>query len=94
MLNHTTYAAWPVACRVCSDITTANFKQHPLACEVCQSKDVRPMSDPHEWSGDGEIVERWDALTLTDGHYRCPKCNEFELRFGTDEEGHGKLYWD
>jgi hypothetical protein len=27
MANHTTHAAWPVSCKVCSSITTANFKQ-------------------------------------------------------------------
>ena len=33
-------------------------------------------------------------LALTDGHYRCPKCEKFELRFGTNVGGHDKVMWD
>jgi hypothetical protein len=94
MLNFTTHAAWPVSCKVCSAITTANFKQTPLVCGACDSTNVAPMTDPHEWNGDGEIIERWDDLTLTSGHYRCPKCDKLALRFGTNEAGHQTVLWD
>ena len=33
-------------------------------------------------------------LTLTNGRYRCPKCNQFDLRFGTNAGGHGSARWD
>src|SRR5215467_2882136 len=80
--NFRTYAAWPVSCNHCAALTTANFKK-PLVCEVCHSPDVVPFSDPSLWKGDGkEETERWGDLRLTDGHYRCPKCSKFELRFG------------
>lgn len=92
--NHTTYAAWPVSCKVCSAVTTANFKQSPLVCQKCQSSNVTPMTDPQEWKGDGKVIENWGTLTLTDGYYRCPKCGEFELRFGTNVGGHGMRMWD
>ncbi len=39
-------AAWPVACRHCSAVTTANFKALPLVCQTCQSIDVVKMTDP------------------------------------------------
>lgn len=52
------------------------------------------MTDPHEWNGDGKVIEKWLDLTLTDGHYRCPKCDKFELRFGTNVGGHDKVMWD
>jgi DNA-directed RNA polymerase subunit RPC12/RpoP len=94
MANHATYAAWPVSCTVCSAITTANFKQSPLVCQECKSNNVIPVIDPHVWKGDGGIIERWGDLTLTDEHYRCPKCSELELRFGTNVGGHGKMMWD
>jgi hypothetical protein len=94
MANFTTYAAWPVSCNVCSAITTANYKQSPLVCVECKSTNVIPMTDPQEWKGDGETIENWSDLTLTNGHYRCPKCGEFELRFGTNAGGHGKIMWD
>jgi hypothetical protein len=99
MANHTTYAAWPVSCTVCAAITTANFKQSPLVCKGCESSDVTPLTEPQAWKGDGNVIETWgwldpDPLTLTDGHYRCPKCGEFELRFGTNVGGHRKVDWD
>ena len=52
------------------------------------------MTDPGEWNGEGEIIERWGKLTLTSGHYRCPKCDKMELRFGTNAGGHSKVLWD
>jgi Zn finger protein HypA/HybF involved in hydrogenase expression len=116
LANHATYAAWPVTCRVCAAITTANFKQLPLVCERCESRDVIPLTEPQVWKGDGNLIETWRMvwgstagplipssaqmrlnsthLTLTDGHYRCPKCGEFELRFGTNAGGHRKVDWD
>ena len=89
-----TFAAWPVVCKECSAVTTANFEQAPLICQKCQSSNVTPMTDPHEWKGDGEVIENWGELSLTDGHYRCPKCDQFSLRFGTDAGGHGTIMWD
>jgi hypothetical protein len=37
---------------------------------------------------------RDDDLTLTNGHYRCPKCGDFELRFGTNAGGHSMVMWN
>lgn len=98
MANHATYAAWPVSCKMCAAVTTANFKQSPLTCQACKSHDVTPAADHQWWKGDGNVIESWgigrDALTLTNGHYRCPKCGEFELRFGTNAGGHAIMMWD
>jgi hypothetical protein len=34
---------------------------------------------PQWWKGDGDVVEMWnlgkDVLTMTNGHNRCPKCD-------------------
>lgn len=106
MSNHTTYAAWPVSCKTCAAVTTANFKESPLVCQRCKSRDVIPPTDLQFWKGDGNVTESWggkwwkgdggmdDALTLTNGHYRCPKCGKFELRFGTNAAGHAMRMWD
>lgn len=94
MANHTTYAAWPVVCKGCSAVTTANFKQLPLTCGKCTTENVTLMTDRQEWKGDGKVIVNWGNLTLTDGRYRCPKCDEFELRFGTNVGGHGMIMWD
>lgn len=34
------FAAWPVACKDCSAVTTANFKESPLICQACESINV------------------------------------------------------
>lgn len=98
MADHLTYAAWPVSCKTCKAITTANFKQPPLICQECRSGDVIPPADPRWWKGDGDVVESWGvgrgALTLTNGHYGCPRCGEFEMRFGTNAGGHPMVMWD
>ncbi len=67
MADHTTYAAWPVSCRACSSITTANFKEKPLVCSRCGSADVTPIMDPTICKGGTEIVENWGDLALIDG---------------------------
>jgi len=89
MVDHATYAAWPVVCDSCSAVTTANFEQTPLVCEECNGSKVIPMSDGRNWRGDGEVVVDWGELILTDGHYRCPKCGAFELQFVR-----GDVMWD
>lgn len=94
MANHTMYAAWPVSCRACSSITTANFKEKPLACSQCGNPDVIPITDPTICKGGTEVVESWGDLALMDGEYKCPRCGEFALRFGTDAGGHGQTLWD
>jgi hypothetical protein len=53
MANHTTYAAWPVSCAVCSAITTANFKEAPLVYQACKTSNVKSITDPCMWKGDG-----------------------------------------
>lgn len=95
-MNHETYAAWPVSCKTCAAVTTANFKETPLVCESCNSQDIIPPTDLQWWKGDGNVIESWgvrmgrdDELTLTNGHYRCPKCGKFELRFEA-----GAIFWD
>jgi hypothetical protein len=94
MTNHAEHAAWPVTCRSCSAVTTANFKQSPLTCLECGSTDVLPFTDRTLWKGDGKQSDMWGDLTLTDGHYRCPKCRALELRFGSNAGGHSKIFFD
>jgi hypothetical protein len=96
--NHETYAAWPVSCTQCAEVTTANHKMTPLTCEKCRSSDVLPFTERSVWSGDGQEKIMWGMLRprliLTDGHYRCPKCFKFELRFGTNTGGHPIVDFD
>jgi hypothetical protein len=93
MANHR-YVAWPVCCKGCSAITTANFGQSPLICEECKSFNVVPITNANVWKGDGKVIETLGDLTFTEGHYRCPKCGKIELRFGTNFGGHDEIIWD
>jgi hypothetical protein len=94
MANHTTYAAWPVSCKSRKAVTTANFKSSPLACLKCGSTNVEPFDAAQNYQGDGEPVSNWGDLSLTNGHYRCPACGEFALRFGTNVGKHSHVLWD
>ena len=54
-----TYATrqhFPVYCRGCNSIATANYRAEPLTCEGCGSADVVHMDDPEIASGDGEYL--------------------------------------
>ncbi len=85
---------WPVSCSNCRAITTADYKQAPLACKQCNSTEVVKVNDAANTFGDGERVERWENQILTNGHYRCPKCDRFELRFGTYHSGFSSISID
>jgi len=107
MSNHHVYSSGPIRCDGCHAITTANYKALPLRCGVCKSAIVSPMRAPVNWLGDddpdaGEWAGRLlpalrsrgnDHLDLP-GHYKCPKCCKFELRFGTNYSGHGYMSAD
>ena len=97
MRTFETHASWPVSCQACAEVTTANYLETPLFCEKCWSTDVVRVSDPRFWKGDGNsrdgLAEERKAM-MTDGHYRCPKCRKFELRFGTNVAGHSLEFWD
>ena len=89
MHNFRTYCAWPVDCPHCKEITIANFRTHPLSCLKCAATGVVQMTDRSIWKGDGETIQTAWELSLTDGHYRCPKCSKFELQFQD-----GGVRWD
>jgi ribosomal protein S27AE len=73
---------FPVSCKTCGEVTSANFKKQPLQCERCGATDVAPFTAPGMSKGDGKYnAEIWGELRLDDGHYRCPKCNGFGLQF-------------
>jgi hypothetical protein len=86
--THATCAAWPVICRTCAALTTANHREAPLVCSQCKSDDVVRIADARA-AGDDDELNRWEDLTLTNGHYLCPKCNVMELRFAR-----GVIDWD
>jgi hypothetical protein len=86
---------WPVSCPHCAAITTANARQAPQVCSACKSPDVLELTDPRV---SGQQIENaaFDAEDsgLPSGRCRCPKCGEWELRFGTNVGKHFPIMWD
>lgn len=97
MSNYEVYAAGPVHCKSCQAITTANYKSPLLTCETCKSSNILPINTPEVWLDDSDLIEllpfsttlsKSDVPSLT-GHYKCPKCEKFEVLFGTNHANHG-----
>ena len=77
------YSSWPVTCLNCNAITNANTRKSPIACGDCGSKNVIELEDPRTYAGDGtdDVLMAWERK-LTNGRYKCPHCQGFELRTG------------
>ena len=89
-----TFAAWPVLCNSCQDVTSANMLAQPPTCEACGSTDVvaygdlqvtRLLEPTETWAS--EI--RWGELKIPNSESLCPKCRHWALRFTQ-----GWMQWD
>lgn len=76
-----TYLGWPVSCGCCKEVRIANFKATPLTCRTCRSEEVKQFSDPAMSKAPGRTILSWGQQVLTDAYYRCPRCDEYALRF-------------
>lgn len=83
--NFASTALWPIYCAHCQAIGVANYMCEPLECGDCKGTDVSRIDSSHMSTSDGQVIHSWgfgkDALSLTDGRYRCPKCDKIQLRF-------------
>lgn len=86
--RHTQY--FPCICINCNDIVQGNLKAESLKCPNCNSTALFPYTS-HELIGKkGKIVvDRSFDKVLTNGNYKCPKCNQMTLYFTG-----GHLEWD
>jgi hypothetical protein len=83
------YCAFPVYCRKCNTMTTANLLGKPATCGKCQGTNIVPYDDAALLREPGSReVARWNVqqilgrdLALFDGHYYCPSCRNFTLCF-------------
>jgi len=81
---------FPAACRGCNQVVEVNLLKPPLRCPDCNSLEVTSYTDPSLAKDDGERdLITWGQHHLTNGHYQCPACGQFTLRFGR-----GGLLWD
>lgn len=73
---------FPAFCRGCHQVVEVNLLQPPLSCPECGGREVTPYTDPSLAKGDGkDEMITWGEHNLTSGHYQCPACGEFTLRF-------------
>jgi Zn finger protein HypA/HybF involved in hydrogenase expression len=81
--------AFPSLCAKCGRMVEANLLGAPPRCPKCRSTSVTPYDDDslvgvkgqYEVAGWNMEEELGRQLSLTDGTYRCPKCNALTLRF-------------
>lgn len=83
MIDYETHCSFPCCCEKCHSLIEANLLVKQLRCPKCRSTKIIPYSDPR-LTGEpgGNVVESWDGLSLSDGTYKCPKCEKPTLRFG------------
>ena len=100
-----TICYFPCLCERCRDIVQVNLIptkilnviSKKIRCPECKSTKIIPYDSPNLIGSPGEkIVARWNPikkgdrqLILTDGKYKCPKCENMSLKF--DESG---ICWD
>ena len=96
MADFTTTCYFPCLCETCHDVVQVNLLAETPACPICQGSSIVPYDDPRlsgsrgkdnvaEWS----VAELGRPLVLTNGTYKCPRCNNKSLRF----QGGGHM-WD
>lgn len=87
--NYRTTCNFPCLCKRCNGMVTANLIATPPVCPDCGSTDVVPYDQPELIGTRGTVTvascwmqhELGRDLVLTDGLYRCPKCEGMSLRF-------------
>lgn len=89
-LNFKTLEYFPCYCDGCHEMVQGNLKADKLICPNCSSQKVTPYNNKYLIGKIGsQIVEQSFDNVLTDGFYKCPKCNELKLQFFQ-----GGILWD
>ena len=89
MMDFTTICLFPCLCNSCRNVVETNLLSKTPECPGCGTANPTPYDDPRVVGSPGEnIVSEWNVeehlgreLTLTDGSYKCPKCEKMTLRF-------------
>ena len=92
-----TVCYFPCLCESCRAVVAVNLLAKQRQCPECKSSKVIPYDDQtlSECAGEN-VVADWNmeeelgrTLKLTDGNYKCPRCEQMTLRFA--DSG---LCWD
>lgn len=73
---------FPCLCEDCKDVVQVNLKFGLPRCPTCDGNNVIPYNNQKLIGsvGDREVVN-WSGQRLTNGNYKCPKCNKPTLTF-------------
>ncbi len=97
MMNSQSVCHFPVYCKICQSLVTANLLSKTPECSKCKSIEVLAYDNQTLRKQTGKnVVASWNAggklgrkLILTDGKYFCPSCQKFSLIFSE-----GNILWD
>jgi len=97
MINFMTTCYFPCLCDSCHNIVQTNLLAKVPRCPECGTANPIPYDDPRILGSLGErTVAEWNMqeclareLILTDGSYKCPKCEKMTLQFTNNG-----LCWD
>lgn len=79
--TYLTHSPWPVNCRACRDLTSANTRAEPLRCEACGSDDVGIIGDNKRrdpWTSKPSALQDFN-YHADHGPHPCPRCGEVTL---------------
>jgi len=88
MINFKTTCAFPCLCDRCRNIVESNLLAKTPQCPECGTANPIPYDDPRVVGSPGErTFAEWNMkerlgreLILTDGSYKCPRCEKMTLR--------------
>jgi hypothetical protein len=97
MYNYQTYAGFPYMCKKCEDIFVGNYLTDVMFCSSCRADKITPYNElkqdniSFEDENGGDTMKKYTVfewridndrrICLTNDYYKCPKCDEFSLKF-------------
>ena len=80
---------FPCLCEGCDDVVEVNLLNKNPQCPICSDKSIIPYDDELVIGVKGKKnIVSWNVqsaigreLILTNGTYKCPKCNKMTLEF-------------
>lgn len=74
----------PSICDDCRSVVAPNYLKRLVSCPQCSSYKIRKYNHRDLSIKDvPPIVAEWRHFTLHSGTYRCPQCQQFQLRWKT-----------
>ena len=82
LLNHSSTQLFPCYCKNCRDLVGGNLKDEKQLCPECKQEGIKPYNTPELMGVKGlkKVAQSFDEI-LTDGNYKCPKCELMTLQF-------------